>query len=45
MDEIHYNDVCNKSLEGIINLKINDSIPIDGCNNFTNHTDFYIERE
>jgi len=45
MDEVHYEIVCNKSLEGNINLKTNISIPIDSCNNDTNHADLYIERK
>jgi len=46
MDEIHNKAVCNESLEGnILSLKSNMSIPIDSCNNYTNHTELYIERE
>jgi len=42
MEEIHNKAVCNESLEGnILNLKS----PIDSCNNYTNHTELYIERE
>ncbi|XP_016660125.1 RYamide receptor-like [Acyrthosiphon pisum] len=44
MDEIHNTVACNESLEGnILNLKSNISIPIDSCNNYTNHTEFYLE--
>lgn len=46
MDEINYKIVCNESLDEYINLKSNNSIAIDRCNdysNYTNHTDLYLE--
>lgn len=45
MDEIDYNIVCGESPEVNIILKNKSSIPINICNNYTNHTDSYTESE
>jgi len=45
MDEIDYKIVCEESSEVNIILKNNTSIPINNCNNYTNHTDAYTESE
>lgn len=45
MNEGYYNMVCEDSSEENVILKNNTSIPINNCNNYTNHTDSYTESE
>ncbi|XP_025421069.1 RYamide receptor-like [Sipha flava] len=43
MDEIDYSIACNESSKENINMKNSSSISISSCNNYTNHTDLYLE--
>lgn len=48
MDETNFTILCNESLDENINIKSNNSMTIDRCNdysNYTNHTDLYVESE
>lgn len=43
MDEIDYNAACGDSSEADVNVKNSSTISTNSCNNFTNHTDLYLE--
>lgn len=41
MDGVDYTSICDESLEE--NIRNNNLISINSCNNYSNHTDLYLE--